>query len=92
MALVWMASQAVTGLSQTLVGLVIGRLLLGAGTGPTTAVTRHACFKRFDARNRVAPSSLIQAAIMLGALAGGISLPLAIDHIAGVVPTCCWVA
>ncbi|MBV4522022.1 MFS transporter [Pseudomonas sp. SWRI74] len=81
MALVWMASQAVTGLSQTLVGLILGRLLLGAGTGPATAITQHACFKWFDARNRVVPSTLVQVSIMLGALLGGISLPLAVDHI-----------
>lgn len=81
MAIVWMASQVLTGLSQTLVTLVIGRLLLGAGTGPATAVTQHACFKWFDAQNRVVPSSLIQVAIMLGALAGGIGLPLAIKWV-----------
>ncbi|WP_369987129.1 MFS transporter [Pseudomonas xanthosomatis] len=81
MALVWMASQTVTGLSQTLVGLILGRLLLGAGTGPATAITQHACFKWFDARNRVVPSTLVQVSIMLGALLGGISLPLAVDHI-----------
>jgi len=81
MAIVWMASQVLTGLSQTLVALVIGRLLLGAGTGPATAVTQHACFKWFDAQNRVVPSSLIQVAIMLGALAGGIGLPLAINWV-----------
>ncbi|WP_160287502.1 MFS transporter [Pseudomonas knackmussii] len=81
MSLVWMASQLLVALSSGFLGLVAGRLLLGAGTGPGTAVTQHACFKWFGPRERVLPSSMIQVSIMLGAVLGAVSLPLAIQHL-----------
>ncbi|MBG6291023.1 MULTISPECIES: MFS transporter [Pseudomonas] len=80
MSVVWMASQLVVALSSGFAALVAGRLLLGAGTGPGTAVTQHACFKWFGPKERVLPSALIQVSIMLGAVLGALSLPLAIQH------------
>src|SRR5690606_31789269 len=46
-----------------------------------TAVTQHACFKWYAPRERVLPAALIQVAIMLGAIAGALSLPLLIQHL-----------
>ncbi|QRY77950.1 MFS transporter [Pseudomonas sp. PDNC002] len=80
MSVVWMASQLLVALSSGFAALVAGRLLLGAGTGPGTAVTQHACFKWFGPKERVLPSALIQVSIMLGAVLGALSLPLAIQH------------
>ncbi|WP_220815394.1 MFS transporter [Pseudomonas paralcaligenes] len=81
MSLVWMAAQLLTALSTSFFALVASRMLLGAGCGPGTAVTQHACFKWYAPRERVLPSALIQVAIMLGAIAGALSLPLLIQHL-----------
>ncbi|KAF1053671.1 MAG: Hexuronate transporter [Stenotrophomonas maltophilia] len=81
MSLVWMAAQLLVSLSSGFAALVASRLLLGAGTGPGTAITQHACFKWFGPRERVLPSSLIQVSIMLGAICGALTLPLAIQHL-----------
>lgn len=80
MSVVWMAAQLLTALSTSFFALVASRMLLGAGCGPGTAVTQHACFKWYAPRERVLPSALIQVAIMLGAIAGALSLPLLIQH------------
>lgn len=81
MSVVWMAAQLLTALSTSFFALVASRMLLGAGCGPGTAVTQHACFKWYAPRERVLPSALIQVAIMLGAIAGALSLPLLIQHL-----------
>ncbi|WP_330114779.1 MFS transporter [Pseudomonas sp. JS3066] len=81
MSVVWMAAQLLTALSSSLFALVASRMLLGAGCGPGTAVTQHACFKWYDRRERVLPAALIQVAIMLGAILGALSLPLLIQHL-----------
>ncbi|BAN46091.1 MFS transporter [Metapseudomonas resinovorans] len=81
MSLVWMVAQLLTALSSSFFALVASRMLLGAGCGPGTAVTQHACFKWYAPRERVLPSALIQVALMLGAIAGALSLPLLIEHL-----------
>lgn len=81
MSVVWMVAQLLTALSSSFFALVASRMLLGAGCGPGTAVTQHACFKWYAPRERVLPSALIQVAIMLGAIAGALSLPLLIQHL-----------
>ncbi|MCU9946181.1 MFS transporter [Pseudomonas sp. PDM13] len=81
MSLVWMLAQLLTAISSSFFALVASRMLLGAGCGPGTAVTQHACFKWYAPRERVLPSALIQVAIMLGAIAGALSLPLLIQHL-----------
>ena len=80
MALVWMAAQLLAALSSSFVTLLVSRVMLGAGCGPGTAVTQHACFKWYATRERVLPAALIQVAIMLGAIAGALSLPTLIEH------------
>ncbi|KWO52326.1 MFS transporter [Burkholderia ubonensis] len=80
MSLVWIVAQLLTACSVGFAMLVGSRMLLGAGCGPGTAVTQHACFKWYDSRKRVVPAALIQIAIMLGAIAGALMLPLVIQH------------
>ncbi len=80
MSLVWMAAQLLTARSSGFAMLVGSRMLLGAGCGPGTAVTQHACFKWYAPRKRVVPAALIQVAIMLGAIAGALMLPLVIQR------------
>lgn len=79
MSVVWMAAQLIAAFTTSFYALVMSRLMLGAGCGPATAVTQHACFKWYAPRERVFPAALIQVAIMLGAIAGALSLPLMID-------------
>ncbi|MEN0106806.1 MAG: MFS transporter [Pseudomonas sp.] len=80
MSLVWMVAQLLTAISSSFFALVASRMLLGAGCGPGTAVTQHACFKWYAPRERVLPAALIQVAIMVGAILGALSLPLIIQH------------
>lgn len=80
MSLVWMVSQLLVSVSSGFAALVASRLLLGAGTGPGTAVTQHACFKWFSPTERVMPASLIQVSIMLGAILAAVSLPVVIEQ------------
>lgn len=81
MSVVWMAAQLLTAISTSFFALVASRMLLGAGCGPGTAVTQHAAFKWFAPRDRVAPAAWVQVAIMVGAIAGALSLPLLIQHL-----------
>ena len=80
MALVWMTAQLLAALSTSFFTLLASRVLLGAGCGPGTAVTQHACFKWYTSRERVLPAALIQVAIMLGAIAGAVALPKLIEQ------------
>lgn len=81
MSLVWMAAQLLTALATNLFALVASRMLLGAGCGPGTAVTQHACFKWYAPRERVLPAALIQVAIMIGAVIGALALPILIEQL-----------
>nr|WP_180203598.1 MFS transporter [Pseudomonas sp. SbOxS1]NYU03328.1 MFS transporter [Pseudomonas sp. SbOxS1] len=103
MSLVWMAAQLLVTFSSGISALVASRLLLGIGTGPATAVTQHACFKWFNPKERMLPSSLIYSSIMLGGLIGAAILPYAIEHlgwrlayfclaVAGLIWLCLWLA
>lgn len=80
MSLTWMISQLLTAYSSNFLTLVASRMLLGAGCGPGTAITQIASFKWYAPRERLLPSALIQVSIMLGAIAGALSLPLLIQH------------
>lgn len=81
MSVVWMAAQLLTAISTSFYALVASRMLLGAGCGPGTAVTQHACFKWYAPRDRVLPAAWVQVAIMVGAIVGALSLPLLIQHL-----------
>ncbi|MDD2058351.1 MFS transporter [Pseudomonas putida] len=81
MSLVWMAAQAMVTFSSQLATLIASRVLLGAGTGPATAVTQHAAFKWYEPSERMLPSSLIYTSIMIGSLIGALVLPFAIERL-----------
>lgn len=81
MSVVWAAAQLLVTFTHSLAALIVSRLLLGAGTGPATAVSQHACFKWFAPRERVMPSSLLFTSILLGGLVGSVLLPVAITHL-----------
>ncbi|MCK8682741.1 MFS transporter [Pseudomonas umsongensis] len=81
MSVVWMAAQAMVTFSSQLATLIASRVLLGAGTGPATAVTQHAAFKWYEPSERMLPSSLIYTSIMIGSLIGALILPFAIEQL-----------
>lgn len=81
MSVVWTAAQLLVAFTHTLAAMMASRLLLGAGTGPATAISQHACFKWFPRRERVLPSSLLFTSILLGGLLGSVLLPVAITHL-----------
>lgn len=81
MSMVWTFAQLLVTFTHSLTAMLASRLLLGAGTGPATAITQHACFKWFAPRERILPSSLLFTSILLGGLVGSIVLPLAIQHL-----------
>ena len=71
MALIWsLAMVPVLGVT-SLTGLVVSRMVLGAGEGPTAPVGTHAIFKWFDSQSRVVPQAVYAAgppvAIIFGA-------------------------
>lgn len=80
MSLVWAASQFIVSFAGSFATLVASRLLLGAGTGPASAVTLHAGFKWYPADQHIAVSTMIQISLMMGGLLAGAVLPLSIQH------------
>lgn len=80
MALVWSTAQLLVTVAGSLSALTASRLLLGAGCGPGTAVTQHACFKWYAPAEHALPAALVQVSIMLGGLLGALTLPLIISH------------
>lgn len=81
MSVVWTAAQLLVTFTHSLAAMMASRLLLGAGTGPATAISQHACFKWFAPRERVLPSSLLFTSILLGGLIGSVLLPVAITQL-----------
>lgn len=71
MAIVWSFAMLPVLLVTNFGGLVLTRVLLGVGEGPTSPVGSHAIFKWFDAKSRVVPQALYSAgppaAIIVGA-------------------------
>lgn len=80
MAVVWSTAQLLVTVAGSLGTLTASRLLLGAGCGPGTAVTQHACFKWYAPAEHAVPAALVQISIMLGGLLGAITLPFIISH------------
>lgn len=80
MALVWSTAQLLVTVAGSLGALTASRLLLGAGCGPGTAVTQHACFKWYAPAEHALPAALVQVSIMLGGLLGALTLPFIISH------------
>jgi MFS family permease len=80
MSLVWVVAQGIVTWADNLAALVAGRMLLGAGTGPTTAVAQHAGFKWFTASQRLIVSSLHHVALVGAGLVAVVALPLIIQQ------------
>jgi MFS family permease len=76
MSLIWVVAQGIVTWADNLAALVVGRMLLGAGTGPTTAVAQHAGFKWFRAPQRLIVSSLHHVALVGAGLLAVVALPL----------------
>jgi len=81
MSLVWAVSQFMVGFAGSFAALVASRLLLGAGTGPATAIIQHAGFKWYPANERIGVSTMVQISILMGGLLGSALLPLSIQHV-----------
>lgn len=80
LALIWTFCQAGIALSTGLFALVLFRMLLGVGAGPSTAIVQFACSKWFAPDKRVVPASAISAALMGGVLIAAVTLPPIISH------------
>jgi len=80
MSLVWAASQFIVSFASSFAALVASRLLLGAGTGPATAVTQHAGFKWYPANERIGVSTMIQVSMLVGGLLASAALPLSVQY------------
>ena len=80
LALVWTLCQAGIALSAGLAALVIFRILLGAGAGPSTAMVQFSASKWFAPHQRVLPASAINAGLMVGILIAALCLPPIIAH------------
>ncbi len=80
LALIWAICQTGVALSSSLGVLLILRLLLGIGAGPSTAVIQHSCFKWYEPHERAMPASIINSGIMTGILISALTLPWLISH------------
>ncbi|WP_251880127.1 MFS transporter [Achromobacter sp. Marseille-Q4954] len=81
MSLIWAVSQFAVGFAGSLGTLIAARLLLGAGTGPATAVTQHAGFKWYAPNERLGVSTMIHVSVIIGGLVASAVLPLAVQHL-----------
>ncbi len=81
LASVWALCQLGVAFSSSLLALLLFRVLLGAGAGPSTAVIQHACFKWFAPRQRTLPAAIINAGLMGGILLSAVTLPWLIQHV-----------
>ncbi|WP_430461450.1 MFS transporter [Thalassolituus sp. LLYu03] len=80
LALIWAVCQFGIAIGTGLMSLIVFRVLLGVGAGPSTAVVQLSCLKWFSEDKRVLPASAINAGLMTGILLSAASLPLIISH------------
>ncbi|MGB3433669.1 MFS transporter [Achromobacter sp.] len=81
MSLVWAVSQFMVSFAGSFAVLVASRLLLGAGTGPATAVTQHAGFKWYQVNERISVSTMVHISMLIGGLLASAVLPLSIERL-----------
>lgn len=79
MVTIWGCAMAPMLIPMGLMGLIAGRMLLGAGEGPTAAVTTHAVFKWFDEDDRVTPFAFISMGPWVGVALGSTLLAMLIE-------------
>lgn len=71
LAAVWSATQIPIYFTNSVVVLVICRILLGAGEGPGLPTALHACYDWFAPEKRSVPSAIVLQGISVGLLVGG---------------------
>jgi MFS family permease len=68
---IWSATQIPIFFTNSVVILVICRIILGAGEGPGLPTALHACYDWFAAEKRNVPSAVVLQGISVGLLLGG---------------------
>ncbi|WP_233838556.1 MFS transporter [Paraburkholderia sp. ZP32-5] len=81
LALIWSVAQPLMAVSTSVVGIVVARMLLGAGEGPTAPVAAHACYKWYPDRQRNLPISFIFSGAPIGLLLAGLIFPYVTLHL-----------
>lgn len=71
LALIWSATQIPIFFTNSVVVLVVCRILLGLGEGPGLPTALHACYDWFPTEKRSVPSAVILQGISIGLLVGG---------------------
>lgn len=71
LAAIWSATQIPIFFTDSVLVLVICRILLGLGEGPGLPTALHACYDWFPTEKRSVPSAVILQGISVGLLAGG---------------------
>jgi len=71
LAAIWSATQLPVFFSNSVMVLVVCRILLGAGEGPGLPTALHTCYNWFPADKRSVPSAVVLQGISVGLLAGG---------------------
>ncbi|CAM4287097.1 Major facilitator superfamily (MFS) profile domain-containing protein [Comamonas aquatilis] len=80
MAVLWSLVQIPIAVSSSITMLIVCRVLLGFGEGPSAPVALHAAFKWFPNDKRNMPGALINAGSTLGVVAAGLLIPLVTAH------------
>lgn len=80
MSLVWLTAQCMMAFAEELGTVIASRLLLGASTGPTTAVAQHAGFKWTRPQDRMMVSGLNHAALVAGGVVAATTLPFVVQQ------------
>ncbi|WP_077033296.1 MFS transporter [Pelomonas sp. KK5] len=75
MALLWSLCQLPMALSGSLAGLMLARMLLGAGEGPAAPVVTHALYKWFPDHKRHLPVAVMTLGAAAGLLLSGLLVP-----------------
>jgi MFS family permease len=71
LAVIWSATQIPIFFTDSVVVLVVFRIILGLGEGPGLPTALHACYNWFSTEKRSVPSAVILQGISVGLLAGG---------------------
>lgn|GEM_PF-932021 len=75
----WIACQLAMVFVESFAMLLVCRVLLGAGTGPSTPVIQHAVFKWYPPAKRALPAAFVQCGLMGGVICAAFGLPIAIS-------------
>ena len=76
MALMWSVVQLPMIFTGSMTMIIIARVLLGVGEGPSAAISFHACYKWFPNDRRNLPATVIGMGASIGVLVAGVCMPL----------------